>query len=215
MRAGIKFTNKDPLSVFIRPSMSFVDFQNTILQKLGLHRIKRVDKLFYRILISVVRDGVKDDSFVIESGEDLQVLFHYRRKFPKVRTHELWPRGSNQNHQSVSMAAISSSTPIVAFSSRHVMASAKDLVASLPFVSGEVGEPDVVEDILGDDDDVEPVMINDDSDDDIGRSTSIGAGGALSLGTQQYLSHTTLDLDAIRQQGLVKQRHGRMILYAL
>ncbi|RYR04489.1 hypothetical protein Ahy_B06g084225 [Arachis hypogaea] len=40
-------------------------------------------------LVSVhYRDGVKYNSFVIESDKDLQVLFHCCRHFLEVRTHE-------------------------------------------------------------------------------------------------------------------------------
>ncbi|RYR07621.1 hypothetical protein Ahy_B05g075019 [Arachis hypogaea] len=72
----------------MKPSTSFTEFQDTIIQKLGLQGMKRV-KLFYRISISVLRDDVKYDSFVIGSDEDLKVLFHYRRQFREVRTPKL------------------------------------------------------------------------------------------------------------------------------
>ncbi|XP_016164139.1 uncharacterized protein LOC107606613 [Arachis ipaensis] len=124
------------------------------------------------------------------------------------------------------MASASNSTPIVASSSLLVTSSTGNLVASPSFavdlhcdeiaeldanmntpvmilISRAVGEPDVVEDVLGDDDDVEPAMIADDSDDDIGRNIPVGAGGASSLETQQYLPHfLTIDLDAKRPEGL-------------
>ena len=93
-RSGIKFTDKDPLSVFLKPSTSFTEFLNSIIQKLGLQGMKRVEKLFYRISISVLRDDVKYDSFVIGSDEDLRVLFHCCRQFLGIRTPEqlsCWP----------------------------------------------------------------------------------------------------------------------------
>ncbi|KAL4276581.1 hypothetical protein AHAS_Ahas20G0221500 [Arachis hypogaea] len=51
--------------------------------------MKRIEKLFYRILISVVCDCVKYNSFEIDRDEDLQVLFHCRPQFSEVRIHEL------------------------------------------------------------------------------------------------------------------------------
>ncbi|RYR39781.1 hypothetical protein Ahy_A09g045381 [Arachis hypogaea] len=51
------------------------------MRKLGQHGMKRIEKLYYRISISVVRDGV--------NNEDLQVLFHYRCQFSEVRIPEL------------------------------------------------------------------------------------------------------------------------------
>ncbi|RYR10227.1 hypothetical protein Ahy_B05g078701 isoform B [Arachis hypogaea] len=80
---------------------------------------------------------MKYDSFVIDSDDDLQVLFHCCRQFPEVRTHELLVKlgdvvsslgGSNRNHQS-------SSTPVIASLSLFVMASARDFVASLSFAT--------------------------------------------------------------------------------
>ncbi|RYR04514.1 hypothetical protein Ahy_B06g084273 [Arachis hypogaea] len=156
--------------------------------------------------------GVKYNSFVIDSDEGLQVLFHYRRQFPEVRILELLAKlvdvisnsgGLNQNHQSITMATASSLTPVVASSSLPVMASAGGANMNTPvmiLIYGEVGKQDVVEDVLGDDDDVEPAMIDDDNDDDIGRSIPVGAGAPSILGTQQYPSHfSTLDLDAMKQ----------------
>ncbi|KAL4316461.1 hypothetical protein AHAS_Ahas15G0287400 [Arachis hypogaea] len=175
--------------------------------------MKQTKKLFYRISISVVCDGKKYDLFVIDNDEDLQVLFHCHRQFSEVRTHELLAKfrdvgsssgGSNWNRQSVPMAVVSSSTPVVVSSSLPIMVSTRDLVTSPSFTTnlhcdeiaeigdnkntpvmipifGEVGEPDVVEGVLGDDDDVEPVMIDDGRDDDIGRSIPVGASGSIKL----------------------------------
>ncbi|RYR37591.1 hypothetical protein Ahy_A09g042465 [Arachis hypogaea] len=36
IRSGVKFTNKDPHSIFMRPTTSFNDFLNSIIQKFGL-----------------------------------------------------------------------------------------------------------------------------------------------------------------------------------
>ncbi|XP_020972683.1 uncharacterized protein LOC110269290 [Arachis ipaensis] len=215
IRSGIKFTDNDPLSVFIRASTSLVDFQNTILQKLRLQGMKQIENLYFRISISVVRDGVKYDSFVIDSDKNLQVLLHYRCQFFEVRMAELLAKlvdvvsnsgVSNRNYQSIPMAAASSSTPVVASSSLPVMTTVGDLVASPSFavdlhhdenakiganmntpvmilILRKVGVLDAVEDLLGDDDEVEPAMIDDESDDDIGRSIPVGAGGASSSRT--------------------------------
>ncbi|RYQ91941.1 hypothetical protein Ahy_B09g098008 isoform A [Arachis hypogaea] len=158
MRFEIKFNDKDPLSVFLKPLTSFTEFQNTIIRKLGLQGIKRVDKLFYRISIFVVRDDVKYDSFAIGSYEDLQVLFHYCWQFPEVRTPKLLAKlvdvvsssgGSNHNPQPSATAACSSSRD-------------------------------------ENDDDVEPATIADDSDDELATSTPAEGGAAASSETPQY-----------------------------
>ncbi|RYR26748.1 hypothetical protein Ahy_B02g061053 [Arachis hypogaea] len=162
-------------------------------------------------------EGEKYDSFVIDSDEDLHILFYCHCQFPEVRIPELLAKlvdvvsssgGSNRNHQSVPMATASSLTLVVASSFVLVILSAGDLVASLTFaadlhrdeiakqganvntpvmipISRAVGEPDAVQDVLREDDDVDPATIVDDSDDDIGRSISVGPGGVLSSGTQK------------------------------
>ncbi|XP_016165201.1 uncharacterized protein LOC107607811 [Arachis ipaensis] len=210
-RSGIKFTDKDPLSIFLKPTTSFADFLNSIIQKLGLQGVKWVEKLFYHILISVLRHDVKYDLFVIRSDEDLEVLFHCRRQFSKVRTPELLAKlvdvvsssgGSNQNSQTPTTAACSSSRPVCASSSVPVIAPQEMVVSSPSFAvdldrngNGEVGiidktpislqrgTPDRIDDALPDDDDandVEPDIIANDSGDDItegvlGKPVGFGA----------------------------------------
>ncbi|XP_015969106.1 uncharacterized protein LOC107492582 [Arachis duranensis] len=135
---GIKFTDKDPLSIFLKPSTNFAKFKDTILYKLGLLSIKRVEKLFYRIPISVLHDDVKCDSFVIGSDKDLQVLHYYRRQFPEVRTPKLLAKlvdvvsssgGSNRNSQSSGHPACSSSMAVGASSVASVITLEAVLVA--------------------------------------------------------------------------------------
>ncbi|RYR74913.1 hypothetical protein Ahy_A02g009623 isoform A [Arachis hypogaea] len=125
-RSGVKFTDKNPVSIFVRPTTRFDDFVNSIIQKLGLQGVKRVQKLFYRILISVLRDDVKYDYFIIGSDEDLQVLFYCRRQFFEVK-------GSNQNTHTIDTVAGSSSRPVGVFSSVPVNAPLDEPIASPSF----------------------------------------------------------------------------------
>ncbi|XP_052107552.1 uncharacterized protein LOC127740553 [Arachis duranensis] len=174
IRSGVKFTDKDPLSIFLRPTTSYDDLVSSVLRKLGLEGVKQVKKFFYRIPISVLQEIVKYDCFTIGSDEDLQVLLYCRRQFFEVRTLELLAKlvdvvstsgGSNRNTPTVAMVAGSSSRPV-------------------------------------DDDDVEPDIIADDSGDDIGPSEPASAGGGSSSGTQLYPPYfSSLDLDAMRQEG--------------
>ncbi|RYR09770.1 hypothetical protein Ahy_B05g078172 isoform E [Arachis hypogaea] len=122
--------------------MRYDDFVNSILQKLGLLDVKRVQKLFYRIPISVLQETVKYDCFSIGSDEDLQVLFHCRRQFPKVRTPELLAKlvdvvsssgGSNWNTHTIGTVADSSSRPVGTSSSVPVNEHANEPVASPSF----------------------------------------------------------------------------------
>ncbi|XP_057760847.1 uncharacterized protein LOC130981261 [Arachis stenosperma] len=187
-RSGIKFTNKDPLNIFLKHTTSFTEFLNSIIQKLGLQDVKRVEKLFYHIPISVLRDDLKYDSFVIESDEDLEVLFHYRRQFAEVRIPELLAKlvdvvfsfgGSNRNTQAPATAFCSSSRPVGVFLSVPVIAPPKMVVASPSFavdvnrggdeevgivdrapVSLQCGTPDGMDDALPDDDDADDVELD-------------------------------------------------------
>ncbi|RYR49767.1 hypothetical protein Ahy_A07g036287 isoform A [Arachis hypogaea] len=140
--------------------------------------MKWVEKLFYRISISVLRDDVKYDSFVIGTDEDLKVLFYCRWQFFEVITPKLLAKlvdvvssssGSNRNPQAVATAACSTSRPNGGSSSMPVIAPDAMLVASPSFAEdlnrsgdGEGFAPDGVDDVLRDDDeddDVKPDMI--------------------------------------------------------
>ncbi|RYR26819.1 hypothetical protein Ahy_B02g061125 [Arachis hypogaea] len=168
--SGIKFTDKDPLSVFLKPTTSFIEFLNSIIQKLELQGVKRVEKLFYQIPISVF-------------DKDLEVLLHCHRQFSEVRTPELLAKlvdvvsssgGSNRNPQAPATAAYSSSRLVGASSFVLVIAPEAMVVASPSFaadlnrngdvevgitntapVSIQGGTPDSIDDILQNDDDDE------------------------------------------------------------
>ncbi|RYR15089.1 hypothetical protein Ahy_B04g071819 isoform G [Arachis hypogaea] len=173
--------------------------------KLGLEGAKRVKKFFYRILITVLQDTVKYDCFTIG--------------------------GSNRNTTTLATAAGSSSRPAVASSSVPVYEPAVQPVASPSFAADlngsggdEVGSFDIAPNALpgvaplgvgdgflgeGEEDDVEPDMIDDDSSDDIGASEPALAVGGSSSGTQQYPPHfSSLDLDAMRREGTYSIRRG-------
>ncbi|RYR54284.1 hypothetical protein Ahy_A06g029548 isoform H [Arachis hypogaea] len=133
--------------------------------------------------------------------------------------------GSNRNTTTLATPAGSSSRPAVASSSVPVYQPVVHVVASSSFavdLNGSVGDdvgsrenlPDdlldvaplgVGDGVLGDadEDDVEPDMIDDDSGDDIRVSEPALAVGSSSTGTQQYPPHfSSLDLNAMRQEGV-------------
>ncbi|XP_016168251.1 uncharacterized protein LOC107610762 [Arachis ipaensis] len=119
---GVKFTDREPLSVFISSSSTLSDVKNSIPQKLGVFRNKWVKKLFYKIPIAVVSTGVKYDTFVLAADEDIRVLFHCVRSFPEVRIHELFAKlevgvdssgASAPVHSSTAVGGVSSSMPVV------------------------------------------------------------------------------------------------------
>ncbi|XP_015961505.1 uncharacterized protein LOC107485484 [Arachis duranensis] len=239
-RSGVKFTDKDPLCIIVRPTTSYDDLVSSVLLKLGLEGVKRVKKFFYRIPITVLQETMKYDYFTIGNDEDLQVMFHYRRQFPKVRIPELLAKlvnvvsssgGSNRNTTTLATAASFSSRPAVASSSVPAYEPLIQPVASPLFavdlkgsVGNEVGTgeflptslqcaalPGVGDGLLDDpdDDDVELDMIAYDSGDDIGASEPAGAGGGSGSGTRQYPPHfSSLDLDAMRQEGVPGQPAG-------
>ncbi|RYQ85126.1 hypothetical protein Ahy_B10g104634 isoform D [Arachis hypogaea] len=192
------------LSIFLKPSTSFTEFQNTIIQKLRMQGMKWVEKLFYKILIFVLRDDVKYNLLVIGSDKDSQVLFHYHRQFSEVRTLELLAKlvdvvcslgGLNRNPQPLAMASCSSSILVGVSASVPVIAPEVVLVASPSFAAdlnrncdGKIGDTRPFDVLLEDydDDDVESATIADDRDDDIARSNPVGGRGTASSGTQQY-----------------------------
>ncbi|XP_052111533.1 uncharacterized protein LOC107469216 [Arachis duranensis] len=133
--------------------------------------------------------------------------------------------GSNRNTTTLATPAGSSSQPAVASSSVPIYQPVVHAVASPSFavdLNGSVGDdvgsrenwPDdllgvaplgVGDGVLGDadEDDVEPDMIDDDSGDNIGASEPALVVSGSSTGTQQYPPHfSSLDLDAMRQEGV-------------
>ncbi|RYR01504.1 hypothetical protein Ahy_B06g080379 [Arachis hypogaea] len=169
--------------------MSFSEFQNTKIEKLGLHGVKWVEKLFYKILISVLRDDVKYDSFVINSDEDLQVLFYCRSQFSEVRTLELLAKFvdvvCSSRAEAVLVASPSFAIDINCNRDGEVggnrpFSELAIAMAGTPIMVPIFGEDralDGVENILRDDDDdndVDRATIDDDSDDDIARSIPAG-----------------------------------------
>ncbi|RYR42462.1 hypothetical protein Ahy_A08g038949 isoform B [Arachis hypogaea] len=133
--------------------------------------------------------------------------------------------GSNRNTTTLATPAGSSSRPAVTSSFVPVYQPVVQAVASPSFavdLNGSVGDDvrsreNLPNDLLGvaplgvgdgvlgdpDEDDVEPDMIDDDNGDDIGASELALAAGSSSTGTQQYPPHfSSLDLDAMRQEGV-------------
>ncbi|XP_015964970.1 uncharacterized protein LOC107488712 [Arachis duranensis] len=158
--SGVKFTDKDSLSIFVRPMTSYDDLVSSVLRKLGLEGVKRIKNFFYRIPISVLQEIVKYDCFTIGRDEDLQVLFHCHRQFREVRTPELLVKlvdvvsssgGLNRNTPTVATVVGSNSRPAGASSSVPVYELPVQPVASPLFVvdlngsgGGEVGIGDYV-----------------------------------------------------------------------
>ncbi|XP_015935595.1 uncharacterized protein LOC107461590 [Arachis duranensis] len=198
-RHGVKFTDREPVSIFIRSSSTLAEIKLSILQKLGTRETKLVKKLFYEIPITVVSTGVRYETFVIGSDEDLQVLFNC--SFPEVRIPEMFAKledrvdssgASAPGPQSTTVGGASTSLPVVAV----VVPPPEPKRAGVEF---EVG-PDRVENALCDDDsDEEPVDIGGDSEDDIPRGVRTAHGGSDS-GSQEYPPHlSSLNLEAIGQ----------------
>ncbi|RYR67542.1 hypothetical protein Ahy_A03g013939 isoform E [Arachis hypogaea] len=173
--------------------------------KLGLDGAKRVKKFFYRIPVTVLQNTVKYDCFTIN--------------------------GSNRNTNTIANPAGSSSRPAVASSSVPVYEPVVQHVASPSFavdLNGTEGDEVVERENLpnalvgvapvgvGDgflvdeeEDDVEPDMIDDDSADDIGATGPALEVGGSSSDTQQYPPHfSSLDLDAMRHEGVLGIRRG-------
>ncbi|XP_057747802.1 uncharacterized protein LOC130966996 [Arachis stenosperma] len=178
-RHGVKFTDREPVSIFIRSSSTLAEIKLNILQKLGTCGTKQVKKLFYKIFITVVSTGVRFETFVIGSDVDLQVLFHCRRSFPEVRIPEMFAKLEDRVDSS------GASAPAVVLPPEAERAE----------VEFEVG-PDRVENTLCDDDsDEEPLDIGGDSEDDIPIGAAHGGSGSA---TQEYPPHlSSLNLEAI------------------
>ncbi|RYQ97211.1 hypothetical protein Ahy_B08g093232 isoform C [Arachis hypogaea] len=180
--SGVKFTDKDPLYIIVRPTTRYDDLVSSVLMKLGLDGVKRVKKFFYRIPITVLQETMNSRPAVASTS---------------VPAYE---------------------PPVQPVASPSFAADLNDSVGDevgtgeFRLTSLQCAAPaGVGEQFLDDseDDDVEPDMIADDSGDDIGASEPAGAGGSSNSGTQQYPPHfSSLDLDAMRQEGVPGQPAG-------
>ncbi|RYQ95406.1 hypothetical protein Ahy_B08g090684 isoform A [Arachis hypogaea] len=185
-RSGVKFTDKDPLCIVVKPTTSYDDLVRSVLMKLGLEGAKRVMFLCRRQFPEVRTPELlaKLVDVVSSSG------------------------GSNRNATTEAAAAGSSSRPAVASSSVPVYEPAVQPVASPSFavdlndgVGDVVGSVDILpnalqgvppvgvgDGVLGDveEDDVEPDMIEDDSGDEVGAiepALAVGFGARDAEGT--------------------------------
>ncbi|RYR44792.1 hypothetical protein Ahy_A08g041063 [Arachis hypogaea] len=143
-RSGVKFTDKDPLCIIVRPTTTYNDLVSSVLEKLGLVGVKRVKKFFYRIPTTVLHDTVKYDCFTIGSDEDLQAVSRGKdtRAVGKVGCVVSSSGGSNRIPNAIATVAGSSSRPAVASSSVPVYERPIQPVASPSFavdLSGNVG----------------------------------------------------------------------------
>ncbi|XP_016195027.1 uncharacterized protein LOC107636000 [Arachis ipaensis] len=195
---GVKFTDREPLSVFINSSSTLSDLKNSILQKLGVFGSKNFSEVRIHELFAKLEVGV-DSS----------------------RASALVHSSTAAGGASSSMPVVRPSIPLVASPSFAAELDRMEVVGSVPLENPGVyeqayevgtggglihdvegfGEPDRVENAMCDDDsDQEPVDIVGDSDDDTGANPHTQHGHS-SSGTQQYPPHfSTLNLEALGQQ---------------
>ncbi|XP_052109273.1 uncharacterized protein LOC127744211 [Arachis duranensis] len=225
-RSGVKFTDKDLLCIIVRPMTRYEDLVSSVLLKLGLEGVKRETVKYDCFTI-----GSDEDLQVIFHCRRQFPEVRTPELLAKLVDAVSSSGGSNRNTTTLATVAGSSSKPAVASSSVPVYEPPVQPVASPSFaidlngsVGDEVGEREYLRTSLqcaapagvGDgflddpeDDDVEPDMIADDSGDDVGASEPAVAGGGFSSSTQQYPPHfSSLDLDAIRQEGVPGQLAG-------
>ncbi|RYR49828.1 hypothetical protein Ahy_A07g036343 isoform F [Arachis hypogaea] len=211
-RSGVTFTDKNPLCIVVTSTTSYDDLVSVVLMKLGLDGAKRVKKFFYRIPVTFPE---------VRTPELLARLVDVVSS----------SGGSNRNTNTIANPAGSSSRPAVASSSVPVYEPVVQPVASPSFavdLNGTEGDEVVERENLpnalvgvapvgvGDgflvdeeEDDVEPDMIDDDSADDIGATGPALEVGGSSSGTQQYPPHfSSLDLDAMRHEGVLGHAVG-------
>ncbi|RYR54290.1 hypothetical protein Ahy_A06g029548 isoform C [Arachis hypogaea] len=219
-RSGVKFTDKDPLCIVVTPRTSYDDLVRSVLMKLRLEDSKR-DTVKYDCF-TISSDEDLQVMFLCRQQFPEVRTPELLAKLVNVVSSS---GGSNRNTTTLATPAGSSSRPAVASSSVPVYQPVVHVVASSSFavdLNGSVGDdvgsrenlPDdlldvaplgVGDGVLGDadEDDVEPDMIDDDSGDDIRVSEPALAVGSSSTGTQQYPPHfSSLDLNAMRQEGV-------------
>ncbi|XP_057730739.1 uncharacterized protein LOC130946071 [Arachis stenosperma] len=216
-RHGVKFTDKEPLSIFIRSTDTLSDLKRNILQKAWLVGAKSVKKMFYKISMAVVSSGVQYETFVIGSDEDMGVLFHCRPSFSEVRIQELFTKledrvdsfgASAPNPQSTTVGDASTSMPIVA--PRCLLSAPPPVLApaerSPSLITGFVGsgEPDHYENAMRDyDSDDEPDHISGDSEDETPVPLPAPQRPSSSGSHQQPSYFSTLNLESTKEEAVM------------
>ncbi|RYR19447.1 hypothetical protein Ahy_B03g064216 [Arachis hypogaea] len=173
IRYGIKFTDKDPLSIFLKPTTSFAHFLNSIKQKLGLQGVKQVEKTpeLLAKLVDVVSSSCGSNR--------------------NIQTPATAVCSSSRPVGASSVPVIAPQEMVVASPSFAVDLNRSGdrevrIIDRAPISLQRIA-PDSIDDALPDEDDaddVEPNIIADDSGDDIAASNPAGAGGAFSSETQ-------------------------------
>ncbi|XP_057746465.1 uncharacterized protein LOC130965722 [Arachis stenosperma] len=225
-RSGVKFTDKNPLCIVITSTTSYDDLVSAVLMKLGLEGAKRNTVKYDCFTIN--NDADLQVMFLCRRQfPEVRTPELLARLVDVVSS----SGGSNRNTNTIANAAGSSSRPAVASSSVPVYEPVVQHVASPSFAvdlnateGDEVVERENLPNALvgvapvgvgdgflddEDEDDVEPDMIDDDSADDIGATGPALEVGGSSSGTQQYPPHfSSLDLDAMRHEGVLGHAVG-------
>ncbi|RYR67546.1 hypothetical protein Ahy_A03g013939 isoform B [Arachis hypogaea] len=225
-RSGVKFTDKNPLCIVITSTTSYDDLVSAVLMKLGLDGAKRNTVKYDCFTIN--NDVDLQVMFLCRRQfPEVRTPELLARLVDVVSSSS----GSNRNTNTIANPAGSSSRPAVASSSVPVYEPVVQHVASPSFavdLNGTEGDEVVERENLpnalvgvapvgvGDgflvdeeEDDVEPDMIDDDSADDIGATGPALEVGGSSSDTQQYPPHfSSLDLDAMRHEGVLGHAVG-------
>ncbi|RYR49829.1 hypothetical protein Ahy_A07g036343 isoform E [Arachis hypogaea] len=225
-RSGVTFTDKNPLCIVVTSTTSYDDLVSVVLMKLGLDGAKRNTVKYDCFTIN--NDVDLQVMFLCRRQfPEVRTPELLARLVDVVSS----SGGSNRNTNTIANPAGSSSRPAVASSSVPVYEPVVQPVASPSFavdLNGTEGDEVVERENLpnalvgvapvgvGDgflvdeeEDDVEPDMIDDDSADDIGATGPALEVGGSSSGTQQYPPHfSSLDLDAMRHEGVLGHAVG-------
>ncbi|XP_015944535.1 uncharacterized protein LOC107469672 [Arachis duranensis] len=197
-RHGVKFTDKEPLSVFIRSTDTLSDLKRNILQKAGLCGAKLVKNVFYKIPMTVVSSGVQYETFVIGSDKDMDVLFHCRQSFLEFQDFSAKFLVDDGGDASTSMPVVAPGCLLAAPSLVLALAA-----RSAGLITGLVGsdEPDHIEDAMREDDsDDEPDHISGDSEEETPMAPPAPQGPSSSGSHQQPPYFLTLNLEEVSQQ---------------
>ena len=74
----------------VHPSMTLLELQSIILQKLRRQNNKQITQVLHKLLIVIRKDIIGYKSLEISSDEDASMMFDYRIQFPDIRIMELF-----------------------------------------------------------------------------------------------------------------------------
>ena len=87
---GVTFCSHNPQFMAIHLSITLLELQSTILQKIGQRSNKKITQVFYRVPIAIRNGVIRYRSWQLSSDDDVGLIFDCHAQFPEIHIIELF-----------------------------------------------------------------------------------------------------------------------------